>query len=131
MARQYELSDDSPVVVIGSGAGGATLSNELAQKGIDVVCLEAGSRLTLDDIENDPLVMNERMTWNDKRIGPPLLLCKTVGGTTMRWSGITPRLLEHELKARTTYGLLADTTLIDWPLTLEELAPYYDKAEFK
>ena len=41
----FDLSDDSVVVVVGSGAGGGTLSNELAQKGIDVVCLEAGPRL--------------------------------------------------------------------------------------
>jgi choline dehydrogenase-like flavoprotein len=131
MARQYALNDGSPVVVIGSGAGGGTLSNELAQKGIDVVCLEAGSRLTLDDIENDPPLMNERMGWNDKRMGAPLWICKTVGGNTMRWSGVTPRFQEHEFRARTAYGLLPDTSLIDWPLTLEELAPYYDKAEFK
>ena len=31
MAR-YELNDDSVVVVIGSGAGGGTLANELCQK---------------------------------------------------------------------------------------------------
>jgi choline dehydrogenase-like flavoprotein len=30
----YDLKDDSVVVVIGSGAGGGTLSNELCQKGI-------------------------------------------------------------------------------------------------
>jgi hypothetical protein len=34
MAAKYDLSDDGVVVVIGSGAGGGTLSNELAQKGI-------------------------------------------------------------------------------------------------
>ena len=72
MARQYALNDDRAVVVIGSGAGGGTLSNELAQKGIDVICLEAGPRLTLNDVVNDPVVMNERMGWNDPRIGPPL-----------------------------------------------------------
>ena len=130
MARTYELGDDSVVVVIGSGAGGGTLSNELAQKGIDVVCLEAGSRLTLADIENDPPLMNERMGWNDTRQGTDVFLCKTVGGTTMRWSGITPRFQAHEFKPLTTYGAMDDTTLIDWPVTLEELLPYYDKAEF-
>lgn len=131
MAPTYEKSDDSVVVVIGSGAGGGTLSNELAQKGIDVVCLEAGSRLTLADIENDPPLMNERMGWNDTRQGTAVFLCKTVGGTTMRWSGITPRIQPHEFKPRSTYGLLDDTTLIDWPLTFEEIEPYYDQAEFK
>ncbi len=131
MARDFALNDDSVVVVVGSGAGGGTLSNELAQKGIDVVCLEAGSRLMLTNIENDPPLMNERMGWNDRRMGARVWLCKTVGGTTMRWSGISLRIQEHEFKPRTTYGHLEDTTLIDWPLTLEELAPYYDQAEDK
>jgi choline dehydrogenase-like flavoprotein len=127
----YDLNDNAVVVVIGSGAGGGTLSNELAQKGIDVVCLEAGSRLSLDDLENDPPAMEERMGWLDRRIGAEVWLCKTVGGTTMRWSGITPRIQAHEFRARSTYGLLDDTTLIDWPLTLEELAPFYNKAELR
>jgi len=132
MAHQFGFSDSSVVVVIGSGAGGGTLSNELAQKGIDVVCLEAGSRLTLADVVNDPPVMDQRMGWHDKRIGPLVWVCKTVGGTTMRWSGVTPRIQEHEFRALSTYGQFdAGTTLIDWPLTLEELLPYYDKAEDK
>ena len=57
MANRYELGDSSVVVVIGSGAGGGTVSNELAQKGIDVVCLEAGPRLELSDIVNNPGAM--------------------------------------------------------------------------
>ena len=130
MSRKFELTDNSVVVVIGSGAGGGTLANELAQKGIDVVCLEAGSRLALSDIVNDPALMNERVNWNDKRLGPPVWLCKTVGGTTIRWSALAPRFQEHEFRPRSTYGQLKDTSFIDWPVTLEELAPYYDKAEY-
>ena len=132
MAKQYELSDSSVVVVIGSGAGGSTLSNELAQKGIDVVCLEAGSRLTLADVVNDPPTMDGKMGWHDKRIGSMVWVCKTVGGTTMRWSGVTPRIQEHEFKALSIYGQLDnDTTLINWPLSFDELEPYYVKAEDK
>ena len=39
MAKTFDLKDDSVVVIIGSGAGGGTLGNELAQKGVDVVIL--------------------------------------------------------------------------------------------
>ena len=132
MAKQYELDDASVVVVIGSGAGGGTVANELAQKGIDVVCLEAGRRLTLADVVNDPPAMDAKIGWHDRRSGPMVWVCKTVGGTTMRWSGVTPRIQEHEFKALSTYGQLdARTTLIDWPLTLSDLEPYYDKAEDK
>src|SRR5258708_25669707 len=47
MAKTFDLKDESVVVVVGSGAGGGTLSNELVQRGINVVCLEAGPRLRL------------------------------------------------------------------------------------
>ncbi|HEU4464323.1 MAG TPA: GMC family oxidoreductase, partial [Gemmatimonadota bacterium] len=103
------------VVVIGSGAGGGTLSHELVLRGIDVVCLEAGGRLGPGDIVNDPPLMEERMGWHDARRGVGVWLCKTVGGTTVRWSGVCPRPLAHEFRARTTYGALDDTTLVDWP----------------
>jgi choline dehydrogenase-like flavoprotein len=110
----------------------STVANELAQKGVDVVCLEAGSRLTLADVENSPPLMDARIGWHDQRIGAFLWVCKTVGGTTMRWSAVSPRPLAHEFRALTTYGQIdAGTKLIDWPVTLEELAPYYDKAESK
>ena len=38
----FDKDDDGVVVVIGSGAGGGTLANELCQKGVKVVLLEAG-----------------------------------------------------------------------------------------
>ena len=44
MAAPFSKTDDSVVVIIGTGAGGGTLANELAQKGISVVALEAGGR---------------------------------------------------------------------------------------
>ena len=41
MAAPFDLNDDSVVVIIGTGAGGGVLGNELAQKGIKVVALVA------------------------------------------------------------------------------------------
>jgi choline dehydrogenase-like flavoprotein len=138
MTARFDLSDDSVVVVVGSGAGGGTLSNELAQKGIDVVCLEAGPRLTLAEIVNDFGVMFGRLSWLDQRIGTgaldpglPLWVCKTVGGTTVHWAGHSLRFQEHEWKALSTYGPIAGTTLLDWPIDAAEMAPYYDRAEDK
>lgn len=62
MATKFELNDASVIVVIGSGAGGGTLANELCQKGDKVVCLEAGSHLTQEDFVNDEFAMYGKLT---------------------------------------------------------------------
>lgn len=52
MAAKLDLKGESVVVVIGSGASGGTLANELARQGVRVVLLEAGPRYELSDFEN-------------------------------------------------------------------------------
>ena len=69
MPANFDLNDDSVVVIIGSGAGGGTLGRELATRGIKVVCLEAGPRLTLSDIVNNEPEMFVKLSWLDRRIG--------------------------------------------------------------
>ncbi len=141
---KFELNDDNVTVVIGSGAGGGTLANELAQKGVRVVCLEAGGRLDYTkDFANNEWPMFDKVTWLDKRTtsgswrvakdfpGLPAWICKTVGGTTVHWAGASLRFQEHEFKALTTYGAISDANLLDWPLTLQDLEPYYARAEDK
>ena len=44
MALTFDLDDENLVLIIGWGAGGGTLGNELAQKGIRTLILEAGPR---------------------------------------------------------------------------------------
>jgi len=140
---QYELGDDSVVVIIGSGAGGGTLANELCQKGIKVVVLEAGPRHTIRDFVNNEWAAFSMLAWTDKRTASgnwrvakdfptlPAWICKTVGGTSVHWAGASLRFQEHELQARTTYGDIPGTSLQDWPITLADLEPYYAKAEDK
>lgn len=139
----FAQNDDHVVVIIGSGAGGGTLAHELAQKGIDVVLLEAGKLHTRADFFADEWAAFGQLSWLDKRTTSgswrvakdfpnlPAWICKTVGGTTVHWAGASLRIQPHELKARTTYGDLPGANLMDWPVSLEELDPYYDKAEKK
>lgn len=135
-SKTFDLNNRDLVVIIGSGAGGGTLGHALAKKGIDVVCLEAGPRLTLADIENDNGRMFEKLTWLDERIsegdlipGLPLWTCKTAGGSTVHWTAACPRLLEFETRTKSLYGEIKGTNLADWPLAFEELETYYDAAE--
>jgi choline dehydrogenase-like flavoprotein len=131
------------VVIIGSGAGGGTLANELCQKGIKVVVLEAGAMQSPASFINDEWKSFVQLAWLDPRTtsgswrvakdfsGLPAWICKTVGGSTTHWAGASLRFQEHEFKARTTYGDVKGASLMDWPLTLAEMAPWYDRAEDK
>jgi choline dehydrogenase-like flavoprotein len=91
---RFSHNDDKVVVIIGSGAGGGTLANELAQKGINVVVLEAGKSHTQADFTTDEWGSFQMLSWLDKRTTSgtwriatdfpnlPAWICKTVGGTT-------------------------------------------------
>ncbi len=144
MSATFDMDDHDVVVIIGSGAGGATLANELAQKGVNkIVILEAGKHFTLDDIENDEFAMFSKISWLDKRITAgawsvaktspalPAWIVKGVGGSTVHWAGVSLRFQPHEFKALSTYGPVRDANLLDWPLSYEDMAPYYDLAEKK
>src|SRR3989442_635143 len=100
----YQSNDNSVVVVIGSGAGGGTLANELCQKGIKVVLLEAGKRESPESFVNDEWGSFGQLAWLDKRTtsgswqvakdvsGLPAWICKTVGGASTHWAGPTGRV---------------------------------------
>ena len=140
---QFDLNDDGVVVVIGSGAGGGTLGNELAQKGVRVVILEAGSRYEMQDFVNDEWASFAQLAWSDMRTTSgtwrvskdfpnlPAWIVKAVGGSTVHWAGASLRFEEHEFRIRDHYGALPEANLLDWPITLADLAPYYAKAETK
>jgi choline dehydrogenase-like flavoprotein len=67
-----ELTDDSVVVVIGSGAGGATIAHDLCARGVKVVLLEAGPRIELSEFRNDEFFAYQQLTWADIDAGRPV-----------------------------------------------------------
>ena len=143
MARTFDLNDDSVVVIIGSGAGGGSLGHELATRGINVVMLEAGARQSTDTYVNDEWASFLQLAWLDPRStagdwrvardfpGLPTWICKTVGGSTTHWAGASLRIQDHEFRVATEYGEIEGANLLDWPITLADMEPYYDKAEDK
>ena len=147
MVARYEDRNDPPVVVIGSGAGGGTLANELAQHGARVVVLEAGARYDLNDFLADewadPAGPWEAMNWRDRRLltgnapfvpdfaASPTWVLKAVGGTTIHWAAQAYRFAEHEWTPLSTHGAIAGSSQLDWPMPLETMTPYYERAERK
>ena len=140
---KFDLNDDSLVVIVGSGAGGGTLGNELAQKGVKVVILEAGDRIENQDFVNDEWASFTQLAWTDMRTTSgtwrvhkdfpnlPAWIVKAVGGSTVHWAGASLRFEPHEFQTRTHYGAIPGANVLDWPMTRADLDPYYDKAETK
>jgi gluconate 2-dehydrogenase alpha chain len=143
------------VVVIGLGAAGGVAVLPLAQAGIDVVALEAGTWLNTADFAPDELRNNFRgwpqavqkanreiPTHRPTASSPysPRLaihpMMNAVGGTTLHYWAQSWRLSPWDFKVvsetRRRYGasrIPIGSTVEDWPFGLDELEPYYDKVE--
>ncbi|MHB0913747.1 MAG: GMC family oxidoreductase [Armatimonadota bacterium] len=133
LMRRMKHHENPDVVIVGAGAAGAVLAMELA-KDFSVVVLEAGPWLdTFDDMANDELHMLQgQLDWDDLRITAgkdPIQSGRTnsgrgVGGSTVHYTAATLRLHAHDFRVRSTDGV-AD----DWPISYEDLAPYYSRVE--
>jgi choline dehydrogenase-like flavoprotein len=119
-------------VVIGLGAGGAPLLARLAQAGLKVVALEAGPwHKPETDFATDEQAQ-DFLFWNDERLaagGTPLAMGRNnsgtgVGGSTLHYTAYTPRPLPDDLTLKTDFGVGED-----WPLTYDDLAPYFEEVE--
>ncbi|MBI3185701.1 MAG: GMC family oxidoreductase [Myxococcales bacterium] len=116
------------VAVVGSGAGGAAVAKELAERGRKVVLLEEGQYWTRPFFSRRPFGM-QRLLYRDwaltlamGRPGIPIPLGRTVGGTTTINSGTCFRLPDRTLSHwHERFGLSE--------LTAEALAPHYEKVE--
>ncbi|HTM39022.1 MAG TPA: GMC family oxidoreductase [Terriglobales bacterium] len=142
------------VCIIGSGAAGGTAAKVLTEGGLSVVMLEAGppvhpesdfkehvwpfqlphrgagvgGKASQDfseflapngswDIDGEPYTNapGSRFRWFRSRI---------VGGRTNHWGRIALRFAPVDFQSRSSDGM-GD----DWPITYEDVAPYYDKVE--
>jgi choline dehydrogenase-like flavoprotein len=129
--KRYQGTVD--VCIVGAGAAGSTLAKSLAEAGLSVVVLEAGPWLdTQQDFINDELSMLGKLDWDDLRISGgnhPISLGRintgrAVGGSTVHFTSIKLRLHPEDFLRGSRQG---DGP--DWPITYEELAPYYQKVE--
>jgi len=130
-----EIAD---VLVIGSGASGGAVAWRLAEAGFKVVCLEQGSWMDpsqyvtrdldwefrgMTDWSFDPNVRRrpEDYPVNDTGSAITPFMFNAVGGSTIHWTGHTPRFHPSDFRVKSLDGA-AD----DWPLSYDELAPYYE-----
>jgi len=122
-------SEIPDVAIVGAGACGCLVANELVKKGFSVVVLEAGSRLDpARDLPNSE-GNAAKIMWNEPRVysGKHPIVPKTgtgVGGGTLTWLGVMPRFHPADFRTDSTEGVGAD-----WPIAYEDVRPYYERVE--
>jgi gluconate 2-dehydrogenase alpha chain len=142
------------VVIVGLGAAGAIAASRLTEAGLSVVALEAGQRLGPADFPPDE-IRNDVRNWlgrskvnheiptarrhaGETATRPSLknLMMNAVGGTKLHSTSQAYRLLPWNFESRSRtlerYGAGAippGSTLADWPLSYDELEPYYERVE--
>ena len=142
-------------VVIGAGAGGGIVAKELSSAGLSVVLLERGNWLTAYDDRKDDL-RNQRLPALGNSFGPdeernPRVVADAqghesivlpsdgeyfnnaacVGGGTACYGAMGWRYMEQDFRMRSTYGAVPGSTLEDWPVSYQDLEPYYEMAEWE
>jgi choline dehydrogenase-like flavoprotein len=130
--RRFEDDDEVDIVIVGCGAGGGVLAQRLAHAGWRVVALDAGP---FWDPDRD-WVSDERgshhLYWTEPRViggSDPVPLGSNnsgrgVGGGTVHYAGYTPRFHPSDFKTESIDGVGKD-----WPISYEELRPYYEDIE--
>jgi choline dehydrogenase-like flavoprotein len=120
------------VIIIGSGAGGGTLFHALAPTGKRVLLLERGAYVPREKDNWSTKAVNlegkynTRETWRD-RDGKPLHPHTNyfVGGNTKFYGAALFRLRREDFGEIKHWGGVSPA----WPISYEELEPYYTRAE--
>src|SRR3954454_19527805 len=142
-------------VVIGAGAAGGIVAEQLALAGRNVVLLERGRSQKFVETGHDEL-RSQRTTVLGNAFGPDderyvrlvpgaggawnkvlpsegaynnVAAC--VGGGTMSYGAMAWRYMERDFRMRTTYGAVEGSTLADWPISYQDLEPFYTKVEWE
>jgi choline dehydrogenase-like flavoprotein len=156
MAQVTRTGTVHDVVIIGSGAGGGTATKVLADLGVSVLLIEAGPMLNISDLKEHmwpyqvphrgagargqaytggPTGFTYSATYGGAQLeGEPYTIApgsdfswfrsRIIGGRTNHYGRVTLRMSDYDFKPKTTDGLG-----FDWPISYDDLAPYYDKAE--
>jgi choline dehydrogenase-like flavoprotein len=135
------MTDHVDVLIVGAGPSGAVCAHSLATRGLSVLCLEQGgwvrtpstpggqSELELLSRRSWNWDGNRRALWADVPVNGsdadlPALMYPAVGGSSIIYGGHWHRLHPNDFQVATRDGVAAD-----WPITYDDLAPYYQQVE--
>lgn len=148
--RRFETSEEVDFVIVGSGAAGGVLAKELSTNGFTVVVMEQGPYRRPFEIPHDEVEgyfgegllgrledhpHSFRSTVDQPAqpafFLPSLFYAKTVGGSSLHFAANYWRFRPVDFQERSLLGGIPDSTFADWPVTYDELEPYYTKVEWE
>jgi len=152
--RSEEPRGHYDVIVVGAGVAGSIVAGVLAEGGQRVLLLERGYDAYQRAVGRDHL-RNHRLSLYGNNTGPeregsPRTLVEVsgrvrvtlphqagyhnnavgVGGGGLVFGAAAWRFRPEDFRMRSTYGVPAGSSLEDWPLRYEDLAPYYERVEW-
>ncbi len=147
---------DFDVIIVGSGPGGAAAAVALTEAGRSVLIIEKGRNhlIDLDDprrliqrysndeikfgarhfLGPDPIVEPRTFRISEADgdrayVGEVNSVPSTVGGGAVHADGKVPRFLEEDFRLRSERGPIEGAEVADWPLSYDDLEPFYERAE--
>jgi choline dehydrogenase-like flavoprotein len=143
------------VIIVGGGAGGGVAAGVLAEAGKRVLLLERGGQLSFEHDPHDHL-RHQRFSRYGHNAGPDIEgnprvtvdaqgqtrvirphedgyqnNAATVGGGTRVYGAQAWRFLPQDFRMASLYGIPMGSSLADWPISYEDLEPYYERAEWE
>ena len=150
-ARIFRPGEQVDFVVVGSGAAGGVIARELSQAGHTVLVFEQGPRLGADvfahhdelkvhylhGITNDPVTNPQTFRDDPSRQARqldhanPLVYARLVGGSSVHFTANYWRFHEVDFHEHSLLGDIPGADFADWPISYQELEPYYSKVEWE
>jgi choline dehydrogenase-like flavoprotein len=146
----FPESENVDFVIVGSGAAGGVMARELSTAGFDVVVLEQGPYLKSSDFRHDEwsYTNNEELTWGPGQGHPQtfrrseqetaqtteqavLRYAHNVGGSSVHFAANYWRFREVDFIERSLLGPISGTNFADWPITYQDLEPYYTRVDWE
>jgi choline dehydrogenase-like flavoprotein len=129
------MPDDFDVIVTGSGAGGGTFAYACARSGVRVLLLERGEKYASNGTANDERAMLiDKKPYDDRPVNfndrlRRLYVGSIPGGGTALYGAALVRPSEDDFHPGRHYGSRIPRAIWDWPITSQDLEPYYSEAE--